>query len=540
MADRHTYAIIIAVLPILAGLIPFPVGAQELAPNGLPAEGSPQRVYPLGLRAAASGDGARGGWCSSSPDTVEYGSPEVRDIEQRLERLEAQNADLALQNEQLRNSLGIGSAGDRLPQRTWGSDVIPASAAESPADSAQGQAAEIAAGMLELKTGMEKLGAGVQQLGDNLTVTTAYKDYGFKLALFGAFSGEMIFADARPLIPSAVTAISPDFGRDTQIAQVSARSSYLGAAAVGPCIGSFRSGGLILAYFYSSTILDDAYGFFIARAYGELKNEDWRYSIGVDGDVINPLDPEMINWAAGRGAGNLGFLRAQFRVERYFHPSDECQVTAQFALTNPTPSNYENFSLKEGLTESNGWPNLEGRLALGVGRMVPRGGICVRAHEVGVSGTVGQLRRTGDLLTPNAVADVWAVGADARVAVTDRLGVKGEFYHGQTVGTYLGAIVQNFNADRQGIRSTGGWGEIYYYWTPCLHSHFGYGIDDPLDSDLTAGQARRNQFYFGNILWDVTRSLDVGLEVSHWDTAYIPPLNDNSAMVYNTRVRVKF
>jgi hypothetical protein len=172
--------------------------------------------------------------------------------------------------------------------------------------------------------------------------------------------------------------------------------------------------------------------------------------------------------------------------------------------------------------------------------MIEREGTCVRAHEVGVSGLVGELRRTGDAQIPNMFGDVWAIGADARFAITDCLGVKGELYHGQTVGTYMGAIIQNFNGDREGIRSTGGWGEIYYYWMPCLHSHFGFGIDDPLDSDLTAGRPRRNQFYFGNILWDVTKSIDVGFEISRWETAYMAPLHDNQAMVYDTRVRIKF
>jgi hypothetical protein len=228
------------------------------------------------------------------------------------------------------------------------------------------------------------------------------------------------------------------------------------------------------------------------------------------------------------------------RAERYFYPSDESQVTAQFALSNPIPTNYENFSVKEGLTESNGWPNLEGRLALSVGPLVEQAGKCVRAHEVGVSGVVGQLRRTGDVDTPNMIADVWAIGADARFAITDRLGVKGEFYHGQTVGTYMGGAIQNFNANREGIRSTGGWAEVYYYWTPFLHSHFGGGGDNPLEADLTAGKIRRNQFCFGNIIWDVTKSIDVGFEVSRWETAYMAPLHDNQAMVYDTRVRVKF
>lgn len=95
--------------------------------------------------------------------------------------------------------------------------------------------------MLELKSGMEKLGAGVEEIGKNLTVTTADKELGFKLALFGAFSGEMILADARPLIPSAVSLVSPDFGRDTQTAEVTARSSYIGAGAVGPSVGDFQS-----------------------------------------------------------------------------------------------------------------------------------------------------------------------------------------------------------------------------------------------------------------------------------------------------------
>ena len=114
-----------------------------------------------------------------------------------------------------------------------------------------------------------------------------------------------------------------------------------------------------------------------------------------------------------------------------------------------------------------------------------------------------------------------------------RTASKGEFYHGQTLGTYLGGIIQNFNANRQGVHSTGAWAEIYYFWTPCLHSHFGYGTDDPLDSDLTAGMASRNQFYFGNILWDVTKFIDVGFEVSRWETAYMAPLQDNHAMVYD-------
>jgi len=535
----RSLALVLAVVFFAVGLNSPSATAAEPSRPKLASAGMPLRGHARTPQQYELSDDGSSGLYSPCPSDAEAAAPEPQDVQERLRRLELQNAELVRQNAQLYDSLRTGS-GERAMTQTPLDGVVLVSAAEPSADLTDVQPSEIASQLLALKLGMERLGAGVEQLGENLTVTTAHKEFGFKLALFGGFSSELILADARPLIPSAVAMVSPDFGRDTQIALLNARSSYLGAAAVGPTVGDFQSGGLVLAYFYSSTILDDNYGFFVARAYGELKNDDWRFSGGLDGDVVNPLNPEMVGWSPGFGAGNLGFLRAQMRAERYFYPGDTSQVTTQFALSNPIPTNYENFSVKEGLTESDGWPNLEGRIALGVGRLIPREGRCVRAHEVGVSGVVGQLRRTGDAIIPNVIADVWAVGADARFAITDRLGVKGEFYHGQTVGTYMGAAIQNFNANREGIRSTGSWAEVYYYWTPCLHSHFGGGVDNPLDADLTASQVQRNQFYFGNILWDVSKSIDVGFEISRWETAYMAPLQDNQAMVYDTRVRVKF
>jgi hypothetical protein len=347
-----------------------------------------------------------------------------------------------------------------------------------------------------------------------------------------------MFAEKRPIIPGAITQISPDFGNDSQRAEVHAKSSYLGAAVIGPQVGSFQVGGLALAYFYGENVLDDLPGVFLARLYGELKNDFWRFSIGLDGDLVVPLAPTTVNWSIGNGAGNMGYQRAQFRVERYIHPYANSQWTLQFALTDPTVTSYANFNFTEGLQEDNGWPNIEGRVAWGYGPRCELAGEQKRTVEVGISGLVGQLRRTG--LGPPDVADVWAYGIDAQVKLTDWLGVKGEFFDGQTIGTYNAAIVQNFNANRDGIRSRGGWGEVYVYWTPCLHSHLGYSIDNPRDSDLTAGLASRNEFVFGNIFWDLTSSFEVGFEVSHWKTAYVAPLQDNDSMIYHTRVRIKF
>jgi hypothetical protein len=356
----------------------------------------------------------------------------------------------------------------------------------------------------------------------------------------------MLFSDKRPFLPSGVILITPNLGQNTPTFEAHAKSTCLGAALAGPEILGLQSGGLFLTYLYGEQFEADRYGFYVVRAYGELKNEYVRFAIGLNGDVINPLSPTTINFNAGNLAGNLGYYRAQFRVERYFHFSESAQVTAQFALSNPVTTSFADFDqLPAHLLEDNGWPNVEGRVAIGLGEKRAIGGELLRPFEIGISGLVGQLRRTDFL--GNHILDTWAFGADARMALGERFGVKGEFFTGQAIGNYNAAILLVNNDLFGPVRSTGGWGEFYVYWNPCLHSHFGYGIDDPLDSTVTAGLATpkpiRNDFFFGNIIWDVTKNLEVGFEVSRWETSYanIVPINiDNQAMVYQTRVRLKF
>jgi len=71
------------------------------------------------------------------------------------------------------------------------------------------------------------------------------------------------------------------------------------------------------------------------------------------------------------------------------------------------------------------------------------------------------------------------------------------------------------------IRTNGGWAEVYYYLTPCLHTHWGYGVDDPLDQDLAPGQISYNDTIFSNLLWDVTQSFRLGFEFTYRETEYI-------------------
>ena len=187
-----------------------------------------------------------------------------------------------------------------------------------------------------------------------------------------------------------------------------------------------------------------------------------------------------------------------------------------------------------------GWPNIEARAAWALGPLTGEGLEAKRPFEIGVSGVVGQIRNTVPL-NRQVVADVWGLGTDLRWAVTERFGVQGELFVGQTLGTYMGGILQNVNASTfAGVHAAGGWIELYYYICPQkLHTHVGYGLDDPLDRDLAPGQPVRNDTFFANLIWDVSKYFRVAEEFTYRKTSYTVVPNNNG-FGFQTQVQLKF
>jgi hypothetical protein len=142
---------------------------------------------------------------------------------------------------------------------------------------------------------------------------------------------------------------------------------------------------------------------------------------------------------------------------------------------------------------------------------------------LGASGHVGEQRFT--FVSPNPQKDLrartWSLNADLKAPITDRLGFQGEFQIGEDLSTFYGGILQGYDfVLRNPVYDTGGWMEVWYDWSPCWHSHVGYCIDDPLDRDISSGGRIYNSAYFGNLIYDVTKQFNCGLEVSSWRTLY--------------------
>ena len=271
-----------------------------------------------------------------------------------------------------------------------------------------------------------------------------------------------------------------------------------------------------------------------------MKNENWRFAAGLQFDVFSPGIPTVLPFSALAASGNAGnSFRGQIRLERFLRPADDIQWTLQAALSEPINST---ISPEFRVSEDNGWPNVEARIALGLGYIEGAGLMARRPFEIGFSGVVGQLRTTD--VNQQVVADVWGLSTDFRWKMTARVGLAGAAYTGQTLGTYNGGIPQTITVDPfNGIRSSGGWIETFYYRTPCLHSHVGWGLDDPIDRDLddivgTLGRTY-NSTFFANLLWDVNQVFRVGFEFTWRQTNY-RFLPDNDGPAFHTQFQWAF
>jgi hypothetical protein len=290
--------------------------------------------------------------------------------------------------------------------------------------------------------------------------------------------------------------------------------------------------------------VSDNYGFLPVTAYGELKNDRWRLAAGLMNDVFNPAGPRLITIADLSFSGDAGSYRGEVRLEHFYKPSDGFQLTTQVALSEPTSTI---FTDNRRILEDNGWPNVEGRVAAGLGPVRDLAGDRkARPVEVGVSGVIGQLRNAVLLPTPDtpppqvrSVVLVWGVATDVRAAVTDRFGLVGEVFVGQSLGEYNALIGQSFGRDLRAIRGAGGFGEVYFYFTDKLHMHTGYGIDAPVVRDLLLTQIARNQTYYANLIWDASKTIQVSAAVQYRRTDYVV-LPDADGMVFLTQMLWRF
>jgi hypothetical protein len=347
---------------------------------------------------------------------------------------------------------------------------------------------------------------------------------------------------------------------------VDGRNTRLGIDVSGPQIpwfGCAQTGGKVEFDFQGAFATTENKGAVLLRhAYVEVKNDEFRFLAGQTWDVVSPLMPSMLMYSVGWDAGNIGYRRGQVRLERYLAASDNLLFTLQGSLDQNVFGDAISHSVNTAIVpttsggttaiatayalqpEPSGWPIIEGRAAVTLGERTGPGALPI---TLGFSGHVGQTEfsmMNGSKFDPtfaskNQLRNTWSVGADWNVPVTHRFGVQGEFFTGENLSPFLGGIGQGLDAAVSGpgvteplaeIEDTGGWCELWYDITPRLHTHFGYSVDSPDRHDLhVAGERSYNQFFYTNLIYDVTKRFLTGVEISSWKTLYVSTPTSNFA-----------
>jgi hypothetical protein len=340
------------------------------------------------------------------------------------------------------------------------------------------------------------------------------------------------------------------FGLDTSTFEMHARQSSFQLLYDGPNIDGWKTGALAKLYMSNSSLTSDTYGVLPIVAFGEMRNDDWRFAIGLQPDLFAPRDPVVIPMTLMGGAGNAGTFRGQIRLERFWTPSEDFQATLQAALSDPISTVLLDATRRT--TEANGLPNLEIRGVLGLGAKEElAGGRMERPMELGIAGLAGQIRNTQNVfdlddINPNipvrSIINVAGLSVDGKINLTANTGLIAEGYVGQGLGNYAGNIFQTYHPETYAvIRGRGGFLELFHYWNDRLQVHVGYGVEGPLRQDLPAvgTSILKNSAYFASMFWDITKFLQYSFQVDYRQTDYVT-LNDNQGLVFYNQFVMRY
>jgi hypothetical protein len=455
------------------------------------------------------------------PDRLNAMEKELAALRQLLLEQAAQNKRLSEEVAQLKGSLLVEPKPANPPARIL--QPAPALPAGSPVH------------------GKEVTAMVIPSPPEEQDITVSLLNGDSNLTISGDFNFMSMYSDRRPFVPGSPLYLLPLSPQGTT--DFNGRQSRLNFAFTGPKIADWQVGALAVFGFQNS-LTAEGYGFGPYVAYGEVKNEDWRFAAGLQYDVINPRDPRTIPNTLLGDSGNIGAFRNQIRMERFFHPDEDWQATLQLAVSDPITTRIVDNS---SVLEDDGRPNLEGRLNFGIGKSADRAGHRkTRPMEIAVSGMYGGMRTlksAGNGNLRQTPIESWAFGTDLHAALTDRVGITGEFFIGKGLGEYLGGIGQSYNRiTGSSISASGGWAEIYAYLRDDLHLHLGYGIDAADRHDLWTGSILRNETTFGTLVWDLSSRLQLSFEMDYRRTSYLRSHGDElfDGLIYMSGVTWKF
>jgi hypothetical protein len=319
-------------------------------------------------------------------------------------------------------------------------------------------------------------------------------------------------------IPGFVQILSP---ATTRQFNVSPGNTFLGVTATPPKLGPVQLQAKFDMDFRSNApyLNENAFLPLVRDLYLEASWTRLRLLAGQAADVISPRSAATLNfYPLSFIPGDIGDYRPQIRLEWRQPLGDLVEMAFQTAIAQAV----QTFQVSgEVQATQTGLPDVQGHIGLAFGPAREDG---PRLFECGIAGHVGrrQVQLGSPIPTEAHQYGSWSFVADGSLRVGETTLIEGEYFIGQLVGDYSGAIFQTVDAvKRTPIRARGGWVQVTQQIGPRWTLHTGFGTDDPFDQDLATNERRTNQAVFGNVLFRIIGGLRVGLELSWWATQFV-------------------
>ncbi|HET6981287.1 MAG TPA: hypothetical protein VFI53_04055, partial [Myxococcaceae bacterium] len=333
-------------------------------------------------------------------------------------------------------------------------------------------------------------------------------------------------------IPGFVQILSP---ATTSQFNVSPGNTFLGVTATPPRFGPVQLQARFDMDFRSNApyLNENAFLPLVRDLYLEATWSRLRILAGQASDIISPRAAASLNfYPLSFIPGDIGDYRPQIRVEWRQPISDVFEMDFQTAIAQAVQTFQVSGTIQATQT---GLPDFQGHVGFAFGPERPDGG--PRLFECGVAGHIGRrqvvLQDTG-APPPGEVRQYssWSFVADGSLRVGESTLIEGEYFIGQLLGDYSGAIFQTVDPVKKvPIRARGGWVQVTQQIGPRWTVHAGFGTDDPFDQDLASAERRTNTAVFANAIFRIIGGLRVGLELSWWATQWVDNPTANSFRV---------
>jgi len=241
---------------------------------------------------------------------------------------------------------------------------------------------------------------------------------------------------------------------------------------------------------------------------------------GVETPIFAPREPAslaQVEVPPLSGAGNLWLWIPQVRFEQTIHLGDNTGVHAQAGVVETSSASL--YQQQYLASHAPARPGVEGRFEF------YHGADDGRRIEIAPGFHVSDTHMAGTSIASNLFSLDWLVRPWQKLEFT------GAFFSGQNVGPVggLGSFTILPTGALIPVHAKGGWSQLTLIATSRLSFHIFSGLENDRAADLAAYSIGRNWLYGANFFYRLAPNVLLGAEVSQARTAYI----DNSFRLNN-------